>query len=208
MFTSHCLDVIKALTPIAQTAIAVCGFVFAMVQFRSSLKQRRDDQLWKQNEFVAAKFKDFYQDFYVGNALQMLDWRKRKIRLWKNDPSKELIVDHTMLLSALKTKAKYTPDEALIRDTFDDFFTKLGYFDNYISSGVVAEQQLKPYLAYWMELLHAKRPRIMNAETIEGIWNFLEHHDFKDTLTLLLRFGDRPKASPQTASSEDVPKSL
>jgi hypothetical protein len=150
----------------------------------------------------------FYQDIYVGNALQMLDWRKRKIRLWKNDPSKELIVDHSMLLSALKTKTKYTPDEALIRDTFDEFFTRLGYFENYISSGVVAEQQLKPYLAYWMDLLHAKKLRIMNAETIEGVWNFLESHDFKDTLTLLLRFGDRPKGSPQTASSEDVPNSL
>jgi hypothetical protein len=169
-FTTHQLEVIKALTPIAQTLIAMLGFVIAMMQFRSSLKQRRDDQIWKQNEFVVAKFKDFYQDFYVRNALQMLDWRKRKIRLWKNDPSKELIVDHTMLLSALKTKAKYTPDGALIRDTFDDFFTKLGYFDNYISSGVVAEQQLKPYLAYWMDLLHAKRLRIMNAEKVSGIF--------------------------------------
>ena len=54
-FTTHQLDVIKALTPIAQTLIAMLGFVIAMMQFRSSLKQRKDDQMWKQNEFVAAK---------------------------------------------------------------------------------------------------------------------------------------------------------
>jgi hypothetical protein len=195
-FTDHELEIIKVLTPIIQTVIAVFGFVSAMVQFNSSLKQRRDDQLWKQNEFVAAKFKDFFDDFNVRNALQMLDWRKRKICLWKNDQSKAVIVDHVKLMDSLKTKDKFNPEEALIRDTFDEFFTKLGYFENYISAGVVSKCQLEPYLAYWMDLLHAKKPRIMSAEIVEGIWNFLEAHDFKDTITLLLRFGDRPKASP------------
>jgi hypothetical protein len=113
-----------------------------------------------------------------------------------------------MLRGALERKPKFTPDEALIRDTFDEFFTKLGYFDNYIASGVVTERQLEPYLAYWMDLSHAEKPTIMDAETVEGIWSFLETHNFKDTLTLLLRFGNRPKGSPQTASSEDASDSV
>jgi hypothetical protein len=199
--TTDQLEAIRALTPVVQTIIAAFGFIVVMLQFRSSLNQRRDDQLWKQSEFAADKFEDFYQDFYVRNALQILDWRKRKIRLWKNDPSKELEVDRILLLGALEDKRQYTAGEAMIRDTFDEFFTQLGYFNNYISSRVIAEKQVKPYLAYWMDLLHVRRPRIMNAEAAECIWKYLENHNFDDALALLRRFGDGPRPSRQAVSS-------
>jgi hypothetical protein len=36
-FTDHQLEFIKALTPIAQTLIAMCAFAIAIMQFRESL---------------------------------------------------------------------------------------------------------------------------------------------------------------------------
>jgi hypothetical protein len=47
--------------------------VITTIAFIFGLKQYRMTQKWKRQEFLANVIKDFFNDFYVGNALSMLD---------------------------------------------------------------------------------------------------------------------------------------
>src|SRR5277367_1315826 len=78
---SHWMEIIK--------------IVGAGLAFWIGLRQYRRNEVWKRLEFVAAEMKNFYDDPAVKTAMTMLDWRKKKLALYKfrneNDLTQETV---------------------------------------------------------------------------------------------------------------------
>jgi hypothetical protein len=47
----------------------------------------------------------------------------------------------------------FTPDEAKIRDTYDVFLTRLDRFETFIEAKLIEPDELKPFIAYWIDAL-------------------------------------------------------
>lgn len=55
----------------------------AAIAFAIGLRQYRRSQVWKRLEFVSAQMKIFFDDRAVRATMHMLDWRKKKMPLYK-----------------------------------------------------------------------------------------------------------------------------
>lgn len=84
----------------------VVKVVGAAIAFGIGLWQYRSSQVWKRLEFVSAQMKIFFDDPAVRTTMQMLDWRKKKIPLFKfrdEADGEQATVDYKMVASALGT---------------------------------------------------------------------------------------------------------
>ena len=72
----------------------------------------------------------------------------------------EIISSETVLPEESKKKEdkapkdyNFTPDEAKIRDTYDVFLTRLDRFETFIEAKLIEPDELKPFIAYWIDAL-------------------------------------------------------
>lgn len=182
---------------------AAIGGIFALLQYRQN-------QRWKETEFIAKEATDFFENELVSKALKILDWEIRDIEF---APGKIEQVDRPVLHAALRCEADdsavndatgFDDKEVYVRDLFDTLFDRLGRFEQYINSGVVTFEQVERYFRYWGDLMTGKRPELLDLDTVERIWKFLRCYSFKDTEKFLSRFGEAPKIAPQTGGISTV----
>ncbi len=166
---------------IVKLVVSILGFGGTIAALTFGFRQYARAEKWKRSEFVAKEIKEFESDPIVRNALQMIDWGKRKINLFliQNPADADYIKitreDQWRALLPHDLKPKYpslsvsqgakdklkddeirfTPTEAKIRDTYDSF---LGYFErfaNFIKSDLVTANEFKPYIRYWIDSIAA-----------------------------------------------------
>ncbi len=108
------------LAPLAPIG-AVLGFFFGLWKYSKA-------QTWKRSEWVAQEMRSFFSDDYVRCALIMIDWgRPRTLAFPRADGAEgthAIQVDDAVVAKALRIHTEggpFTPDEAIIRDTFDHF---------------------------------------------------------------------------------------
>jgi hypothetical protein len=172
--------------------LQILGLVGAAIGAGFALYQYRQNQTWRETEFIAKEAKDFFENEVVVKALKILDWEKRKIDFDQNDKK---TVDRVLLRESLRRGRdadKFSSDQVYLRDLFDNFFDRLGRFEQYIRSGVVSFKRVERYFRYWGELLTGQRLELLDLKTLLCIWDFLDHYGYKDTKLFLLRFGSRP----------------
>jgi hypothetical protein len=172
-----------------ELATQALGLMVAVVGGGLALLQYRQNQKWRETEFIAKEAKDFFENPLVIKALKILDWEARKIEFAPCNPK---TVDRDLLREALQWGEdvdEFTYDQVYIRDLFDTFFERLGRFEQYIKSGVVSSKTVKRYFDYWGGLLTGKRPKLLDGETLERIWGFLRYYGYDDVQNFLSRFG-------------------
>jgi hypothetical protein len=177
--------------------VKVVGVLVAAVGGTLALRQYRENQRWRETEFIAKEAKDFFENALVINGLKILDWEKRKIEF---DQNEKKMVNRELLRGSLRRGRdadKFSHDQVYIRDLFDNFFDRLGRFEQYIRSGVVSFPMVERYFRYWGELLTGGRLGLLDLETLLCIWDFLDHYGFDDAKLFLLRFGSRPKPASE-----------
>ena len=114
----------------------------------------------------------------------MLDYNKRFIEI----NSKSTKIDDDFLIQALKTheeKQIFSPEEAYVRDLFDNFFDKLGFFNIYIKQGLVNRKEVNEYLQYYMGIV--SKPGRKPKELVDIFTNYIEYYDFKNAKELLMK---------------------
>lgn len=178
-------DLLKTLTPIISTIIALAVFIKGLIEYTKAQK-------WKKAEFVANQVKEFNSDANVRMAKLMLDWENREINLF---PEKEpVIVTEGLLLGALTPESYklqggqlvgFTEEEAKIRDIFDDFFDKIGVFNQYIEADLIRFSDIKPYIIYWLQVLNGQNENYRSEELVIQISKYLKRYGYQDVLALL-----------------------
>lgn len=179
-----------------ETVFKIIGGATALVLFIIGFIRYRKDQLWKRKEFVSKEVKEFLNDPAVKNCLSMMDWSDREYELYPKQPdySKRFVrVTHDSLAYALlphgAERNHFSPDEAVIRDHFDQFLGHLGRFEHFIQSGLLQAEDLETYLDYWFRKMGKSLPALPR----NSLHHFILFYGYDSVVSLLARFGQQIK---------------
>jgi hypothetical protein len=200
-----------------QIAAAFLGVLVAALGAGFGLFQYRMNQTWRETEFIATQAKMFYENQNIRTALKILDWEKRKIELTPGIPT---VVTREMLRSALgrgrnaasasaddasPSGVSFSTNEAILRDIFDDFFSALERFEQFINAEVIVFRQVRPYFQYWARVLNGKRLHILDQQTVDCIWAFMSKFEYNDAMALLKRYQIADDRADPSCSSNSSP---
>ena len=190
---------------VATLIVAAAGGSFGLWQYVQSQK-------WQRLEFVAREIKEFLADPESQNAMLMLDWNERSIDLFPEHPDarqRSVIVDDERLFRALAARQRELTEhfddiDGEIRACFDTFLGYLQRFEQYIKSGLVAQEAFLPYLSYWFELIHERDGKRKRPLVLLQVRDFICVYDYRDVVDLFERFG--MSIRPTEAEQEQLAK--
>lgn len=154
-------------------------------------------QKWKKAEFVSKEVKEFFADFDVKRAMILLDWNANELPLKDGelDGKTKFFFTDNLILTALHTHkemSSFTNEEAIIKGIFDIFFDKLATFDNYIKTGLINSNDIKPYLNYWIEILADPKNSRKGKNVKDKIWTYIGEYGYSNVASLCEKFGFNP----------------
>ncbi|HEV7674773.1 MAG TPA: hypothetical protein VGQ12_09600 [Candidatus Angelobacter sp.] len=182
----------KQSSPNVLEIIKVSG---AAIAFCVGLWQYSRAQRWKRVEFVASEMKSFFNDESTKAAMFMLDWSQKEIELYRHrkpDDDRAEWVTYEIVASALNTHPDATYDEVQspIREIFDSFLGSLERFESFIESGVVDQEDLRPYLHYWTKLISGNDEKfpLVKRKLLPQLCTFAAHYRYKKVLNFVNRY--------------------
>jgi hypothetical protein len=175
--------------------IEITKIAGAAIAFWIGLRQFQKNQAWKRLEFVAAEMKAFYEDDAVREAMTMLDWRKKKMTLFKYRDENDFArveVNYQIVSEALRVdpSLQYNKVQSAIREIFERFLEFLARFEGFLEAGLVKEKDLNPYLDYWMKLISgndAHSPEA-TAKVLPELWKFIDYYGYRDVRRFVNRY--------------------
>jgi len=191
--------VIKALG-LGGTAVA------AVVGARTFVRNEK----WKRTEFLAKEMKEFLAAEPVKNALTMIDWAERDIKLLSATPPSTSVVRVTQWMSGRalfphmldgavaegETSAvdgegmrPFTSVESAIRDCFDALLDGLERFSAYRKSNLITIEQLRPYLDYWITDIARDATGEMEATFCAALITYIHVYGFVGVAELFAEWG-------------------
>lgn len=175
--------------------LKLLGAIGAAVLFFIGLKRYNKSQTWKKKEFLANEIRVFTSDEVVQNAMLMLDWEGREIKLFPDEeiPNDRYVhVDRAILTAALRygfsatgKPITFNDVEIEIRDTFSVFFDYFERFQDLIDSKLIEAEDLIPYLIYWIESISNRK----DEPYVRAIYQFIISYKFEGTQALFKEFG-------------------
>jgi len=173
-------------------AVKVVG---AAIGFAIGLQQYRKSQVWKRLDFVSAQMKIFFDDRAVRSTMHMLDWRKKKMPLYKfrdEDDDEQATVVYKDVAAALDIDPKTHYDKKLsaIREAFERFLEYLARLEGFLDAGAVEATDLNPGLDYWVKLLAGRdthSPEV-TEEVLPSLWKFIDYYGYRDVRRLVSRY--------------------
>ena len=178
--------------------------VVAVITFRRTEK-------WKRAEFLAAKMKEFFDDRRVQQAMTLIDWGSRRVLLLDATASDggvvrvtrqlqtRALLPHTLVDATAGSDGegdcdgavpmrRFSPEEAAIRDRYDAFLDGLERFAGYVQSGLVAAQDLRPYVGYWVDDIHAPTKDVEDAEWCAALLTYIHFYRYSGVQQLFTDF--------------------
>lgn len=189
--------------------ITLVGGIGALYLFFVGIERYRKEQVWKRREFIANEMKDFTSDPVAKTAMQLIDWGDRYVELFPgmdNYKDRLVRVDRVMLRGALlhhdlRKKdgegPRFTPEEAMIRDTFDHFLSYFERFNSFVEANLVSPEELKPYLHYWVKAIS----KDMDDPTRNVVHHYINSYGFRGTQSLFGKLGGDIKPTTKIEST-------
>jgi hypothetical protein len=175
--------------------IEILKVVGAAMAFAIGVRQYNRAQIWKRLEFLSVEMRIFFDDVAVQAAMKMLDWRRRKIALFKSrgeDNDDLRTVDYDLVSESLgiSPDARYGKEQSAIRDIFERFLEYLARFEGFIASGAIKPADLNPYLDYWIKLIAGQdvhSPEV-TKQVLPSLWKFIDHYGYQDVRKFISRY--------------------
>lgn len=167
----------------------------AGIAFWFGLRQYKKGQIWKRLEFVSDQMKIFFDDPAARATMHMLDWRKKKMPLYKfrdESDDEQVTVDYEMVAAALRIDPAihYDKKQSAIREAFERFLEYLARFEGFLDAKAVEPKDLNPYLDYWMKLISGNdyhSPEV-TTNVLPSLWKFIDHFGYRDVRHLVSRY--------------------
>ena len=83
---------------------------------------------------------------------------------------------------------RYTPAEAAIRDCYDAFLDGLERFSSYVHTGLIDAADLRPYLGYWIDDIHAPAKDEEDAAWSAALLTYIHFYRFSEVQWLFGAF--------------------
>lgn len=210
---------------VAKLIVSIVGlggtFIAVVIGVRSYLRTEQ----WKRAEFLAREMKEFFANERVQRALTLIDWGTRNVNLVDGDSAGDVLVTRRMQVRALlphtlrkvasdpevfSTNPKevdhpddrrFSPAEAAIRDCYDAFLDGLEAFSSYVKTGLIETDDLRSYLQYWIEDIHAAKKDADDAAWSAALATYIAVYRFDGVLWLFAEFDDDIKADTEAFKS-------
>ncbi len=190
------------------TWVDVLGFAVAAGGFTFGVYQYRQGRIEARRQFAARAIEVYLGNADVRAAMQMLDWRARKMLLppgrTKAEGADEFTVSHSDLDDALvlphENGGNFTALQVLLRDTFDRFINELEHLANQEQAGAFRIEDVAPYLAYLGELMFGTRYQLP-AKTQNVLQGFILEYWGEHVLDFLRRCMAKSSVRPGAAPS-------
>jgi hypothetical protein len=176
--------------------IALLGVIVAGIAFLVGLLQYRKAQAWKRAEFIANEVKEAFSNPYVQFALRLLDWNDSKYDLRQFTGDERLrrvrIADINVAAALVPHSDRpngYNRVEVQIRFAFDELLGRFQRFEHFIESRLVREQNFRPYLRYWLDLLGRPSASGKPVAVLHGIWRYIAFYRYDDVQRFFRRYG-------------------
>ena len=175
--------------------IEVIKLFGAAAVFGIGLRQYRKSQVWKRLEFVSDQMKRFYDDTAAKAAMTMLDWDNKEMTLFKHrgdDDDATVEVTYALVARSLgvDTTKRYGKNESAIREIFERFLEYLARFEGFLQADTVKQNDLDPYLDYWVKLLSGHDPHspLVTKTVLPQLWKFIDYYGYKDVRHFVNRY--------------------
>jgi len=190
--TSFRIEIAKLVVALAGLGGTVAAAILAVRTFGRT-------EEWKKTEFLAREMKEFFDNPRVQNAFTMIDWGARDIKLFDESsenkgrvPVTRMIQVHALLPHTFFNTASdveksgdgvtgshsYTPDQAAIRDCYDSLLDGLERFSNYVQTGLIDIDSLRPYLQYWIDDIQSPAKDNEDAAWSAALATFIAFYRF------------------------------
>jgi hypothetical protein len=203
--TNHELEIAKLVVSIVGLGGTIGAAVVAIRTFRRNEK-------WKRAEFLAREMKEFFDDSRVQTALLLIDWGSRQMALLDENADDHgrvrvtrILQVHALLPHILVNERagsdlepgeqtgdpimrRFTPAEAAIRDCYDAFLDGLERFSSYLQTGLVDTEELRPYLDYWIDDIHAPAKDNDDAAWSAALLTYIDFYRFRGVQSLFRAF--------------------
>lgn len=188
--------------------LGILGFAVTAATFGFGIYQYRQGRIEARRQFAARAIEVYLSNADVRAAMQMLDWRARKMLLppgrTKAEGAEEFTVAHSDLDGALvlphENGGQFKPLEVLLRDTFDRFINELEHLANQEQAGAFRIEDVAPYLAYLGELMFGTRYQLP-AKTQTVLQRFIQEYWGEHVLDFLRRCLVKSNVRPGAAPS-------
>lgn len=175
--------------------IAILGVSGGLIAFITGLIQYMKAQRWKRAEFVAKEIKEFESKQAIKVALKMLDWNVREYELYTNEKKldkQKISIDDSKLISALVPHtyngSGFTDEEVYIRDIFDQLLDAFERFEHFIQSGLVGQEDFRPYLIYWIKIMGDMDSGRKPKQFYERLWSYIDFYEYYGVQKLFNRY--------------------
>jgi hypothetical protein len=175
--------------------VQIGGFFIACITLWKGIYEYSKAQTWKKSEFVSKEIKEFQNDFDIKRAFILLDWNYNEIQLKENeiDGINKIEFDDALIFLAMVTHKQegYSSTEEIkvIKFVFDAFFDRLVLFNNYIKTGLIKVDDIKPYLIYWISILADYNNDRKEKKVRDQIWKYIDEYEYVGVRELCNRFG-------------------
>lgn len=173
--------------------LGVPAAIIGLFNHGRSVRQQAKAELWKRRQFVLEAITAFESNRRVRIAMTLLDYNSRAVVLEEGIPGEP--ISESDLIAALSPLKRYTRQEALLRDAFDEFFDGLDRLGVMLRAELITWADVEPYLRYWLVLLDPE-PRGRSVEFGSVIRNYIDEWHFKD-LEGLMKLAGVPVFRPE-----------
>ena len=154
--------------------------------------------------------KEFFDNARVQNALLLIDWGSRDIRLLDESAPDQgkvrvtrqlqvhALLPHTLISEAGSDSEEarsvdslgrgYSVPEAAIRDCYDAFLDGLERFSSCTETGLISVEQLRPYLQYWIDDIHSPAKDEEDAAWSAALLTYIAFYRFHGVQWLFRAF--------------------
>ena len=118
---------------------------------RENRKQRIVEFRWQQAREAKELLDNLQSNLGAQNAMRMLDWNGGSYEL--PDGTQERIT-YKDVLSALRIEnLQFSPKEAFIRDSFDQFFDLLERTEHFLNITLISKSDVLPPIGYYIDIM-------------------------------------------------------
>jgi hypothetical protein len=171
-------------------AFTSVGAIIGLAIFAFGAYQYWRAERWKRTEFLAKLYSEFLSDPWANRAMWMLDGDTRRIYFEEGDKHKLYKVDWKAVCNGLReydSTREFTSLDLHIRDSFDAFFTYIVQFELAIKNGLVKKADVRPYLAYWSELLNVEAKEVESEKLRNCVIKYIDDVGFSAVEEFLKR---------------------
>ena len=198
----------------AKLIVSIIGlggtFIAAVIAVRSFIRTEQ----WKKAEFLAHEMKEFFANEQVRTALTLIDWGARDVKLLDQQAvnkgkvfvtrqmqvrallphtlksmASDAVVFHVDPVAENEDERYFSSAEAAIRDCYDTFLDGLETFSSYVQTELISIDNLRPYLEYWIDDIHAETKDADDAAWSAALATYITFYRFQGVLWLFTRFG-------------------